>query len=239
MAAEKKSRKVIDAVHPGDTPPTPTSRPIVGNRSYIASDPMLNESTSDDSSDKPSGEPSTATKEAAAKEPPVSREAKDIVPMEEASKNSADATKNAEEKAAEPETDAKSDVVADAKDESNDTTKEQASSANSEKPDTDTTEKSNESQAVDTVAISDNETGDSGDTPTPTPEDEANAAREAELERHIAAGTYAVPIGQVKQRQRKMMVIITVVLVFAAVVFDVLLDLEILKLSGVPHTNFL
>lgn len=226
MAAEKKSRKVIDAVHPGDTPPTPTSRPIVGDRLYVASDPMLNESTSDDISDKPSGEASTVNKDAAAKEPPVSREAKDIAPIDDASQSTAKDTQH--------ET-VESD--ADAKDETNDTTKERVSSAGPEKPDT--SEKSDAPEPVDAAAVTDSESDDSSDTPAPTPEDEATAARDAELERHIAAGTYAVPIGQVKQRQRKMMVISIVVLILAVVVFDVLLDLEILKLSSVPHTDFL
>lgn len=239
MAAEKKPRKVMDAVHPGDTPASPTSRPIVGNRAYIASDPMLNEQEKDASAEKPSGSESTATKEAAAKEPAVSREAKNIKPISD----------DPSDKEYVPDTDAEESPKTDTADASEQ--KEQKDINQTADTPVDVEPKPPEEDGVvapeaPTVPVSDTQEATEDDTDEPeevpqqTPEDEAAAAREAELERHIAAGTYAVPIGQVKHRKQKMtLILVLVVLVVAVVALDVLLDMDVFELSGVPHTNFL
>jgi hypothetical protein len=69
-------------------------------------------------------------------------------------------------------------------------------------------------------------------------EEDPEAARNLEIERHIAAGTYFVPIGQVKRRRRAIAFIITCLLLATLVVLNILLDLDILTLN-LPHTNFL
>ncbi|MCA9328094.1 hypothetical protein KDA14_06200, partial [Candidatus Saccharibacteria bacterium] len=211
-------------------------RPIVGTRSYIASDPMLNEQVDDSVAEKPSGVESTATKEAAAEEPAVNREAKNIKPITEISESKDTASEP--DMGALPKTDAVEDTdtkpsapVEDIPDAAEPKLVKDESAAVPE-----ITEDATSSENEDTA---DGESSEVEEVPQQTPEDEAAAAREAELERHIAAGTYAVPIGQVKHRRQKMILIFVFVLLLAVVAVDVLLDMDILKLSSVPHTNFL
>ena len=67
-------------------------------------------------------------------------------------------------------------------------------------------------------------------------------ARQQELEKLVEDGTYVVPINAV-HRKRSLLVglaVVSLIIVLAFVVFDVLLDADIIKLSvSIPHTNFL
>jgi hypothetical protein len=76
------------------------------------------------------------------------------------------------------------------------------------------------------------------ETEAENPEENPEAARNLELERHIAAGTYFVPIGQVKRRRRKVILLTVFILLGATLALDLLLDMEIIKLDSIPHTSF-
>jgi hypothetical protein len=73
-----------------------------------------------------------------------------------------------------------------------------------------------------------------------SPPETVNAdAHRAELEQHIAAGTYVVPIGQLKRRRRKILLVVLALCLLAILTLDLLLDAGILTLPAVPHTTFL
>ncbi|MBL8031859.1 MAG: hypothetical protein JNK33_06100, partial [Candidatus Doudnabacteria bacterium] len=65
------------------------------------------------------------------------------------------------------------------------------------------------------------------------------SAQEADIERHIAAGTYAVPIDTVRRRRRTITIFAVLTLLTLLITLDLLLDLDVLQNSSVPHTNFL
>ncbi|MBL8122006.1 hypothetical protein JNM87_04640, partial [Candidatus Saccharibacteria bacterium] len=65
------------------------------------------------------------------------------------------------------------------------------------------------------------------------------SAQEADIERHIAAGTYAVPIDTVRRRRRTIVLITLAFLILAVVSLNILLDLDILTIPSFPHTDLL
>jgi hypothetical protein len=70
---------------------------------------------------------------------------------------------------------------------------------------------------------------------------EAEVARQQELDTLIVSGKYVVPIGAVSRRRSRMyiMVLCVIGLLLAALLFDVILDAGIVKLSkNIPHTHF-
>lgn len=71
------------------------------------------------------------------------------------------------------------------------------------------------------------------------PDQTVASDRELELEQLIAKGTYAVPIGQIKRRRMKLFFLALLLLLAIGIIFDLLLDLEILTIKDIPHTNFL
>lgn len=213
--ADKKSPKAIDAVQPGDTPPAPTSRPIiVSNHSYMKADPML---SSESGEEKPSNEPSAEPKEEVP-EQDVTPKSANIVASNEGKKLTPSA---AVEEAAQSEPEAPKPDAPEEK---------PKAPAPDDKPmeqPWDTEEKADESSEV----------VDEEDASL-SPEEEANAAHEAELERHIEAGTYAVPINRVNRQHQRVVLIVLLLALLLLIVLDGLLDMGILKVSGVPHTNF-
>ncbi len=76
--------------------------------------------------------------------------------------------------------------------------------------------------------------------PAQNPDDAALKAREEELERHIAAGTYAVPINMVKRRRTRVLFVVVFVVLILIIAVDLLADMGTITLPlGLPHTNFL
>lgn len=70
---------------------------------------------------------------------------------------------------------------------------------------------------------------------------EAEASRQEELDALIASGKYVVPVGAVQRRRSRVYVTVLclVGVLLAALLFDVLLDAGIIKLSwSIPHTHF-
>ena len=68
--------------------------------------------------------------------------------------------------------------------------------------------------------------------------EEAATAREEELEQHIAAGTYFVPIGQIKRRTRRRILGVVGVVLVGLLVLNILLDTGVLSFEHIPHTTF-
>jgi hypothetical protein len=219
MPTPKKTGKVMDTVHPGDTPPSTSSRPvIITNRPYMTADPML--STSDatgvNDEEKLSGEPSGTAKDT----PHITREAKDIAPVATDSKAAATTeTKEVADNAEKPST--------------ADTTAPKPEPAPAEPPQPATegpvTEDTASQQTPDEVAKPED---------TDEPESDDEKKKQFEIEHHIAAGTYFVPIGRVKHRRRVVLALIVFGALFAVIMLDLLLDMDILHISGIPHTTF-
>ena len=229
MPAPKKPAKVIDGVHAGAAPAAPTSRPLITNRPFMAMDPMLNPTQgAGDTTEQPSSEP--PKKPVAAHS--VDRTAKDIMP-------SAELVEAAE----------KEDDIVEA-DETTPATKEAVpvevadtpptNEADQHKPVTASPPAEKPLKTTPSEAPDEAEAEADADlkVDVPNTEEDAAAAQKLEIERHIAAGTYFVPIGQVKRRRRAIAFIITCLLLATLVVLNILLDLDILTLN-LPHTNFL
>ncbi len=66
----------------------------------------------------------------------------------------------------------------------------------------------------------------------------AEQIRQDELEDLVQKGTYAVPINQVARKRAVVLLTVFLVLILLAALVDLLLDMGLLTISGVPHTNF-
>ena len=66
----------------------------------------------------------------------------------------------------------------------------------------------------------------------------AEQIRQDELEELVQKGTYAVPINQVARKRAVVLLSVCLVLILLAALVDLLLDMGLLAVSGVPHTNF-
>jgi hypothetical protein len=70
--------------------------------------------------------------------------------------------------------------------------------------------------------------------------DEAALKRQAELDKLVANKTYFVSLGSSKaKRSRALAIWVILALVVLIVGFDVLLDAQVVKLSGIPHTHLI
>ncbi|PID98760.1 hypothetical protein CSA80_04835 [Candidatus Saccharibacteria bacterium] len=69
-------------------------------------------------------------------------------------------------------------------------------------------------------------------------EEDPEAAHNVMIERHISAGTYFVPIGQVKRRRRLAAVLAIVAVLAVVIVLNMLLDMGVFTIPNLPHTNF-
>lgn len=231
MSAPKKPAKVMDAVHPGDTPPTPSGRPVVvSNRPILTTDPMLSvEGVVDTSAEKPSGEPAVTPSGV----PKISRAAKDIAPVADKLAETSVAAETASEsmpKEAAPEPTEETAVRAPEKPDSS----EKEPAAKREKmtiePLHEVKPSSDEDESEVKIEEQEPESTDK--------EEDPKSAQEMAIERHIEAGTYFVPIGQVKRRRRMLVTLIVLTLLAVVVVVDLLLDMGLLTLN-LPHTSFL
>lgn len=205
MANTKNSRKVIDAVHPGDTPPMSSSRPlVVTNRPFVKNDPML--STNDQTPGKTPGVDYSKEPTENHSDTSVRRYTKDISPTSP--------DKSVTDDKLQPEVSSTSDQEHDLQDSSTE---------------------SKLLEPVDIVAadmppasgLADEVNEESGE----------DKQKRYEVERHIAAGTYFVPIGQVRRRRRAIFVVVFVVIILIVAAINVLLDLGIVHLTGIPHTT--
>lgn len=235
MATAKKPAKVMDTVHASDTPPTPSARPVlVTNRPFMTVDPMLTAEQSGKGEEKPSGEPAAKPSDGPSGAPRLTREGKNLAPVinqvDEAEQPAAEDTpaqETVQNETSEPEKPAASPSEAEQ-------TVHHTGGIKITPPKHDTPEEPKDEPEDDDETEADT----AGETEAENPEENPEAARNLELERHIAAGTYFVPIGQVKRRRRKVILLTVFILLAAILVLDLLLDMEILKLDSIPHTSF-
>ncbi|QQS19814.1 hypothetical protein IPL85_06150 [Candidatus Saccharibacteria bacterium] len=241
MAIPKKTAKIMDGVHPSDTPPTTSGRPvIVTNRSVLTTDPMLNAGEGVSASvEKPSGE-AAATPSGV---PKITRAAGNLIPVD---------TTNSEVTAAAAEpSEGQGAEVAESK-ETEKPTQSVEAEQDPEVPQEEPTQKREKlhiaplhemkptSDEDESQVKSDDseETSYPGSTEVPEKQEDSKSAQELEIERHITAGTYFVPIGQIKRRRRMLTTLIILTLLTVIIVVDLLLDMELLNFN-LPHTTFL
>lgn len=231
MPAAKKPAKVIDGVHAGAAPAAPTSRPLITNRPFMAMDPMLN--PNQEAADSAEQSSNAAPKKSAATHA-VDRTAKDIMPSADLTEatEKVDEVVEADEKLADTKEAAPAESTEPAEMPHADETDEHKPAAVSppaEKPLKTTPSKTPDDEAEAAVDLK---------VDVPNTEEDAAAAQKLEIERHIAVGTYFVPIGQARRRRLAIAFIITCLLLATLVLLNILLDLDILTLN-LPHTNFL
>lgn len=217
--------KVMDAVHPPSSAPTPaaTGRPvIVSNRSYIKNDPMLNVQS----------DPVTP-----AKTEPEAPATEESTPAEQVEPK-APKLQLVGEKKIQPLSAQKPEVAeAPAEDTVSVTTepKEEKPTEPAEQPspvETPTTEESD--MAAKEAALLDAQLA-----PQAVPDTSEDQVRNEELERMIAAGTYAVPLNRKKRRRAWLAWTIIITIVVAIIVVDVLADMGVFTLPfGIPSTDF-
>lgn len=239
MAKPESAPKVMDAVHPIGRRPSQTSRPVIlSNREYMATDPML--SVTDNSGEDavmPKSEDKKATELSGAPEFDAKAEATgpkpesvvaDLKPVEEVQPEPL----QAEADTAVVSQNSLSDAHVQAAEKLESTPSEPFTTPETAEAETDDDETPNpEPEATNEPLQAQQPLG---------PNEAALHAREEEIEHHIAAGTYAVPINTVKRRRAQITVGILVVLLIILIALDLLADMSIITLPfGLPHTNLL
>ena len=222
--------KVFDIAAPNQTTTSATSRPvIVGNRAILQKDPMMVESKSTEKADA-----SGPTHQEKVVKPLV------ITTDEpEAEQEPTLAVVSTNEK--------KDEVEPTLTDPGNDVAEKPAPIKVSEplpkpaEPAKEEPKPEAEQEPEDTEDLITDATDDIKAAKESKAKQEVDEARQAELEKWITEGKYAVPINAVKRKRNRMVAlsIIFLLLVGGVAAFDLLLDAGILHIDGVPHTNFL
>jgi hypothetical protein len=226
MPDSKQNPKVMDIVHSNKVQPSASSRPlIVSNHPYMSVDPMLNEDTS---ANEVAGAPvlgNTGLNEAAEQEP--LRDSKTQEPVVKVP---------SEEQTETPE--AKSEVE--------DSQDAQIPSEIDEPKITLPVEPpliDDEKEAAPEIATTEEDAfeEDATEPQSAAYEQEPTlSAHDEELERLIAAGTYAVPINTLRRKRRKLWLVLVATILIALVLVDVVADMGIISVpSWLPYTNLL
>lgn len=251
--------KVMDVTHPKNVRPNATSRPvIVASRPMIAADPMIAQSAVDvltkSGAEKSAGDPT----ELAERTPElvIDREAKTIVP--EGSALPPEALSDVPPDALTGEQAMVTDIAgAPPVDTTTAKTLTSSSIVITEPAETNhAVEVARSSDAVKQPAQTDavapqeyrqpeTNTFDSeaddivGDTDDDTAREKTAEQKQAEnIEKLIASRLYAVPIGKAAKRRARIVLLIICTLLLTLIALDLLLDMGIFKLSGIPHTTF-
>ena len=256
MAKAKGAPKVMDVVHPSiGRRPSPTSRPVIlPDRAYMAIDPMLSTTDiSEESTTSPTPDKNSTAELSSAPEltkdtqktvdlPPSARriERPELVePGSLEADSEAPNTTNIPEtpEATEPAPNTVPDLT-----EATPKTSDQVERIAASPPRAAEVEPDQESD--DEAPTPETTTGVSGEPlqaqQPQSPDEAALKARQDELERLIAAGTYAVPINTVKRRRARILLIVLVVILVVLIAVDLLADMQIITLPfGLPHTSFL
>ncbi len=241
---------VMDITHPRDVRPSSTSKPvIVTNRPMIAEDPMISQAAReavDKDFDQPSGAPSAPL--VPPDESTVDRRAKTIKPI--AFSHDQETVAELDSPSFEPEIALETDITSE--DElSKPEVAEEVPMEPTKTPDSPAAggslqpvpaEHAPALQVADrpvegTIAgltVDEPDTDEDGESRPETPEEKHSH----DLEAHVTKGTYFVPINQVGKRRSRIVLTIIFCVILVLITFDLLLDMGILKLSGVPHTTF-
>lgn len=236
MNTPKKPAKVMDAVHPVSAAASPTSRPIIiKNRDFMAADPMVHaiDTATMAAEEQSSGEPAKPVQ-------PVGAQASALTDLG-SEKTLQPASAPLAPDAAAPSTEAATDPhekTAAVTDTSHtDEAKLPAETASPEHAGSVAQEHSKRSKitepTVTDVPLA-KELNDGGEA---TDADATPTTQELELEHHIAAGTYAVPIDTARRHRRTAILVAIGTVIALALILNVLLDLNILSLPSLPQTN--
>lgn len=226
MPDPKQTPKVMDIVHSNKVQPSASSRPlIVSNRPYMAIDPMLNE---DSSATEVAGAPAldnTGLNEAAEQETLHDSKAQESVvkvPTEEQTETS--------EAKSEVE-DSQDAHVSSEIDEPKITLPVEPPEINEDK------------EAAPEISPTEEDVSEEDATEPQSAAHEqepARSARDEELERLIADGTYAVPINTLRRKRRKLLLVLVAAMLVALALADIVADMGIISVpSWLPYTNLL
>lgn len=241
--------RVMDVTHPKNVRPSSNSRPVlVTNRPMIAEDPMIAQvarEAAEKGSELPAGAPSAPL--VPSEEATVSRQAKLVKPI---SVSHAD---DVEVKPEEPIAD--TDTVAEVED------IETTYASDAKEPEAPSDSTAAPAEAVNDAATEqtypaqrpaaamhaanmpgegaamsiDGDDGDEDSEPRPeTPEEKLSH----DFEAHVAKGTYFVPINQAGKRRGRIVMSIVVIVLLGLIMVNLLLDMGIIDIPGLPHTTF-
>ncbi len=245
MATVKKTpaSKVMDVSHPKDSRPAQTSKPvIITNRSMITEDPMIAQAASEAVAKKTIPEDASSSDPAAPEaesEKVVNRQAKTIKPVTTAAEPTAEVEVAEPETTAEetaPEPPAAADTPARAPGGIEITQPSETKLAN-ETRQLENKEPTEQAVEVDEPEVEIEgaiETEDDDDSPH---EKTSEEKRYDDLEALVASKKYAVPIGVAAKQKARLVLWMLLVVVLAALLVDLLLDMGIIELS-LPHTTF-
>ena len=232
MPAAKKpsdTPKAMDIHTPATAPATPASKPVIVPSRSLAGDPMLSgKSTSSSEDEQPSGSPV------------INRQAKTIAPISEPTESAPSETPEAAQVVAAETTKTSEASEQNEVAEPPDLTAPAPESAASTEGVTSPTP--GQTPVADTATLSTDESEDDeedAETGTAVQEKTAEQMRADQLEELIAKGNYAVPLNRKHNRRMNAMLAIVFVLFIALITLDLLLDMEVLTLSGFPHTDLL
>jgi hypothetical protein len=241
MNTPKKPAKVMDAVHPVSAAASPTSRPIIiKNRDFMAADPMVHaiDAATMAAEEQSSGEPAKPVQPAGAQASALTNVGSEKTLQSASTPLAPDAAAPSTEAATDPHE--KTAAVTDTS--HTDEAKLPAEAASPEHAGSAAQEHSKRAKITEpTVAdvLLAKELNDGGEATDADTTEAAPTTQELELEHHIAAGTYAVPIDTARRHRRTIVLIALAGLILAAVTLNILLDLSILNAPLLPHTNFL
>ncbi len=242
--------RVMDITHPKDVRPTSTSKPVlITNRPMIAEDPMITQAAreaAEKGAELPAGAPTAPV--IPPDEPTVNRQAKTVKPIsvshdDEATTKPAEPTAELE---ATPEPDAAITIEPPAKttkeDEPAETTAIAEEAPTDAAPEPATPDPKEELQVAETPSetaitgldVDDADTDEDDETRPETPEEKHTH----DLEAHVAKGTYFVPINQVGKRRSRIIITIIIFVILGLLTLNLLLDMGILDIPGIPHTNY-
>ncbi|MFZ1248794.1 MAG: hypothetical protein WAQ24_00570 [Candidatus Saccharimonadales bacterium] len=220
MPANNDKAKVLDGVHAGDTPPTPTSRPVlITNRPLMKVDPML----SVDSAESPLENNIVGSSKQAA----VTPQARPSVAKTIKVPSLSDTEKEVSTEVSQNENQAPAEAI----DHPEEPAKPETTLPDeSPKPTPTYSEKSEDTDEADSLIDGTSLSPEKAEPKEPT-------AEELEIERLIASRKYALPINRVKKR-RMLAICLILAMIAAAITLNLLLDLGTIQLGGIPHTHF-
>lgn len=251
MAKPKGPPRVMDVVHPSiGRRPSPTSRPVIlADRSYMAADPML--STTDANEEKDIMSPPDKNDAPELSGAPALSKDTQVTPDLSSTNHQPQQVESAASDVETPTTRAetvdateKTDLVPNMSSDTTETAPKASEQVQPQPSSTETPEETADQESDDDTADSEADTAISAEPLQPqqvqSPDEVAMKAREDELERMIAAGTYAVPINTIKRRQARLLLIVLAAVLVVLIAVDLLADMKIITLPfGLPHTSFL
>lgn len=240
--------KVMDVTHPRNAQPDTTSRPvIVTNRPMIAADPMIAQSAADVLT-KSGGEKSTSQTELTSRSPElvIDRET-DVADTNLRAASSMKATTQVTDEPTKitdglvgvPPVDRAAvktipKPVVDATGQTQATQPSKDAKPENLPSEPDYREATSAPHSELTFTDADSEELVDEDLQPQTDEQKQQKAMEA----LIASGKYAVPIGRVAKRRARAVLLVVSTILLMLLALDLLLDMGIISLQGVPHTTF-